>query len=255
MAVNKLVSIKGPVYEAMQDMGIDITRDIPTFTRWAIRAEEQIGSYYSYCKKIAVLDVVNCRVKLPDSASYVQRVILGDYGCECDDLFYLTCSNGLTGASSASQGFLIIDAGSENQKALGSGVNWQVQDNHIVLTSSHDGEKVTVQYLGLEEDADGFPRVSENHIEAIIEYIMYRYAKRSRFTNKKMERTEVQDYWHEWMRLASHSRAADDEISESDRREIVSLLHDPLSGFGMEVGMHDADDYVYGIYGGSNGGY
>src|SRR5690348_6473167 len=91
--VNNLVSIKVPVMNAFQDMGIDIGKDIPVFTRWAIECETgYIDSYYSYRKKIAVATINHCTAEVPQDAVFVQKILLGDHGCECDDLF-LRCNN------------------------------------------------------------------------------------------------------------------------------------------------------------------
>src|SRR5690349_4075757 len=87
MSVNKLVSIKNAVQDTFEDTGIDITKDIPVFTRWALNAEKEIGSFYSYRKKRAVLTINECRAKLPCDAMSVQIVVNGDQGCDCADLF------------------------------------------------------------------------------------------------------------------------------------------------------------------------
>ena len=86
MSINKLISIKSAVYEALDDMGQDITRDIPTFMRWATQAEKEIGSPYSWRRKRVVLNVKGCRAKLPMGAMTVKRVVIGDHGCDCEEL-------------------------------------------------------------------------------------------------------------------------------------------------------------------------
>lgn len=236
MSVNKLISIKEPILEAMKDMGIDITRDRATFAMWAVRAEKDIGSYYSYKRKRAVLDIVGCCAELPCDAAFMKVAVLGDHGCECGELMSSLCSWASTISVASTETFLIIDKPDTDGYCLG-GIMWSIQDNSILFNKNLDGQKVTVEYLGLEEDCDGFVMINENHKEAIIEYIMWKFATRSRFSNLKMDHTDIRTHKMEYFRLASDARATDAMLTESERREIVGLLHDPLSGFGLDVGI------------------
>lgn len=254
MGINKLISVKVPVLNAIQDMGIDITKDVPTFTRWAVWAEKHgIGSYYSLQRKRAVLKVNGCVAELPCEASFVQGVLLGDFGCDCGDLFSM-CFNsfGIVGAATTDT-FLIIDRPDTNQQVSILGIKWEVQNNKLIFKQNLNAlnvnstttvpqittpQKVTIQYLGIETDKDGFPMVVEGHQEAIAAYIGYMFCKRSRFSPVKMDHGDLQWHWREWMRLASEARASDAELSDTDRQEIAAMISDPYIGRGMEVGMH-----------------
>jgi len=236
MSINKLISIKQAIIEATDDMGFDITRDRPTFAMWAVRAEKDIGSYYSYKRKRAVLTIKGCCAELPCSAAYLKTVVMGDHGCDCEKLM----NNLYTWASSInvaqSETFLIIDRPDTNNFCLG-GVRYGVQDNNILFDSNLDGQKVTIEYLGLEEDCDGFVMVNENHVPAIIEYIMWKFCVRSRFSNLKMELGDTKMHQAEYFRLASDARAMDATLTESERNEILDMLHSPFSGFGLDIGI------------------
>lgn len=250
MSVNKMLSIKVPVLNAFQDMGIDLAKDIPTFTRWASEAEKQIGSYYSFKKKHAVLTIKGCTTELPCEASFVQRVLLGDFGCDCEDLFgrILNLSPSVISDNTQS-GFIVLNVENNDLPTCSfSGIRWEVQQNKLVFDSNRDGEKITIQYLGFEVDADGLPMVGENHVEAIVEYIMYKYCTRSRFSPIKMDHTDVQMHWKEWHRLCSHARAEDAQLSETDRLQIVAMIHDPYVGYGLEVGMYGRGEMMRGQY-------
>jgi len=241
MGINKLVSVKQAIFEASEEMGFDITRDKPTFAMWAVRAEKDIGSYYSYKRKRTVLTVTGCCVELPCSSAFLKAVVMGDYGCDCESLF-----GGLyswaSGASFAipTETFLIVDNGDSIGYSC-SGVDYGIQDNSILFNQNLDGQKVTIEYLGLEEDCDGFVMVNENHIPAIIEYIMWKFCVRSRFSAVKMELGDTQMHKQEYFRLASDSRAIDATLTEADRAEIVSMLHDPFSGWGLSLGVSDTN--------------
>jgi hypothetical protein len=245
MSIKKLISIKNAVQNTFEDIGIDITKDIPVFTRWAVAAEREIGSYYSYRKKISVLTIENCRAKLPCDAMAVQIVIGGDQGCDCGDLFSRCSvlsnnSVALTSISTFSNtnSFLVVDSTFGLNDLRFTSTGWDIQNDYLVFKSNLDGEKVTIQYLGLEVDCDGFPLICENHLEAITEYIMYKYCMRSRFSANKIDLGDAKLHFAEWNRLCSHSRAMDNEISESDKNEIAALLNNPLSGWGLTLGMN-----------------
>ncbi len=111
-----------------------------------------------------------------------------------------------------------------------------MQDNCIVFASNMDGQKVTIEYLGLEEDCDGFVMISENHVPAIIEFIMWKFCVRSRFSQIKMDLADIQMHKQEYNRLVSDARAMDGELTPSERAQCVAMLHDPLSGYGLFIG-------------------
>lgn len=244
MSVNRLVNIKVAVLNALQDTGIDVTKDIPTITRWAADAEREIGSFYSLKRKQDVLVVNGCTAEIPCDASTVQGVLLGDYGCECGELFTRCFGFAQSITAANTDTFLIIDKPTNDNMFLLGGIKWSVQQGKIVFSQSYDKKKITIQYLGFAIDQDGFPMIMENHVEAIVHFIMYKYAIRSRFTPIKMDRADINHFWREWMRLCSHARADDAELTDSERQEIVMMIHDPFSGYGLEVGMHNRFEYV-----------
>lgn len=234
MSINKLISIKVPVLEALGDMGIDHAKNLPDFIRWAVRAEREIGSYYSLERQIQVLTVDKYRAELPCEAMYAQRVLLGDYGCDVFDLFNTWCLGVTKPVTFAlTDSFLVISNPGETSPFMLSGMTWEIQDNFIVLSQNYDREKITVQYLGLAKDEDGFPKICENHVEAIIAYIMFRYATRSRFTQNKMDLGDSLEFKRQWGTLAREARAMDDQFTESQRAAILDILHDPMSGPGL----------------------
>lgn len=241
MAINKLVSIKIPILQAAQDMGIDITRDKPTFAMWAVRAEKDIGSYYSYKRQRAVLTIKGCTAELPACAAFLKTAVLGDHGCDCGTLFGNLYTWASTINVASNQVFLLIDKPDQNEFCLG-GISWEVQDNSLLFSKNLDGQKVTVEYLGLEEDCDGFVMCNENHIPAIIEYIMWKFAVRSRFSQNKMDYIDVKEHKAEYFRLASDSRAMDSKLTDAERAEIVSMLSDPYTGIGLSIGINP-DNY------------
>lgn len=242
MSINKLIPLKDIIYDAFEDMGIDINTDFPTFKRWALRAESHIGSYYSLSKKTFVLKVNNCCAVLPLEARIIRAVVAGDCGCECgdliEDLILWTIANT---TYSANQVYLSIDKPDSGIFPI-SALKYDIIDNKIVFNQNLDGQMVTVQTMSNVVDCNGEVEVNENHTEAITEYLMYKYAKRSRFSPNKMELGDYQLLERKWEKLRDGARADDAILNPGDREKIVEMLHNPYAGWGLQVGMYNPSD-------------
>ena len=242
MSINKLISIKNAVVDAMDELGQDHANALPLFMNWATRAEEEIGSYYQYVRKWKPIDISGCAAHLPEDAVKVEYAILGDHGCECGDYFYRIFNAPIMTAAVNNSGFLVVDSNPGDTSNVCGIVPYGYQDNKIVFDVKPKQDKVTIQYLGYETDCDGFMKISENHVEAITAFIKYKWLSRKK--NKSgAELQEMQFYFREWDRLCAHSRAKDSELTETEREEIVRLWHDPYSGRGLWVGMNVNRNY------------
>lgn len=237
MSINKLVSVKVPINDAINQLGIE--RIEPVFTRWAIQAEKEIRSKYQFKKQIAVLPVTDCIAKLPSNAARVQRAILGDRGCNCEDLFNQVCagvqlsSATLAAAANGDGSFLVLDI-TDGVQLTTTSIPHQVQDNKLIFDQNLDAQNVTVQYLGYETDSEGFIKVGENHLLAIMWNIIWRYYFRMRRPSP-MDISKMREAKAEWHRECSNARARDAEMSESDQNAVNAMLHDPLVGWGLEL--------------------
>jgi len=148
----------------------------------------------------------------------------------------LAISNTFSSLSSNNQ-FLVVDVGdSPNSTDFGCFIDYEIQDNKIVLSGCTTQTHITVMYDGFATDCDGFIKVGENHVEAISTYIQYKYwMRKQKKTNADIQM--MQFAYREWDRLCAHSRALDNELTPSQREEIAELYHDPYSGRGLSVGM------------------
>ncbi len=247
MSINKLISIHDAVYNAFQDTGVDVATMTPVFMRWAIYAEKQIGSIYGWKKLNAVLTGKGCRVSLPTDCMSIQRVVFGDFGCNCDSLMD---SCGLWAAQNwaiqnldngpfiqnGGDMFLMIDLDPSQPQSISWGLcgnPYEIQDNSLVYGRSVDKQKVTIRYLGYEKDCDGFLLINENHIEALTSYIKWQYANLTRYTPSKMDIWDVTNNKKEWVEQRNMVRAEDSNISPEEQRYIASMLSDPWCGIGF----------------------
>lgn len=249
MSINKLISIKTPIFDAMIEAGIDDDKNIPVFTRWATLAEKNIGSVYQYVKTIKVLDIENCTACLPEDAAFIQRAILGDYGCDCADLFSRFCANyyGNTTTMATSvdnNSFLVVDLGLTTSSGY-TIINYQIQNNKIIFEKNLNGQKITIQYLAYATDDEGFLKVGENHVEAITNFILWKYYMRKKRPSNE-DFFKMKEYKAEWHRKCADARAKDSELTESERQKIVNMHHDPHIGYGLSVGMYPTNgSYIW----------
>ena len=237
MSINRLISIKNPIIDALDMVGADRSVDMPIFTTWAIQAEKEIFSTPPLKRTRAVLDIVGCRAEIPCCVSVLEGAIMGDHGCDCGDLFNRYCLGNIFIADGTPSGMLIVDYDSSVEGGFTGYLAYQIQDNHIVFRNNMDGKKVTIQYKGYQEDEDGFIMISENHVRAITEYILWKYGVRSEYTQKQLSMQSTMLHKQEWFRLCKHSRALDNMLNDSERAEINDLVNDPYKGRGFWVGM------------------
>lgn len=247
MSVNKLISIKNPIIDAMDQLGVDHDKLIPIFTRWATLAEKEIGSRYAYVTKRKVINIEHCVACLPSDAVYVEIAILGDHGCDCRDLMTNTicgCTN--SGAFGGQMGtFLVVDIGIGVNSSIMGYVNHTIQNNKLIFEQDLNGKQITIQYLAIETDCDGFSLVGENHIMAIMWFIIWKFYYRKTSMNS-LEYGKMNKAEQEWHRECSHARAVDSELTYTDRQTIVNMLHDPYIGISLSVGMKTTLDGTWG---------
>lgn len=246
MSINALISIKNPILNALDMLGADREKDLPTLTTWAIQAEQEIKSHYALVKEKKILDIHGCKAELPCNAVVLQFAIIGAADCSCNDLRSLCSTNWFGNEIKDNTGsirldfnsFLIVD------QAIGGGIglgwniiDYEIQGNKIVFYQNLDGKQVTVQYLGTQLDEDGFPMISQNHVRAITEFIQWRYYVRSKVSSNPLPNDMLMEHKREWMRLCSHARADDAELSPSEHNDIANILNDPHAGRSVSWGM------------------
>lgn len=258
MSINKLVSVNNVIINLIDDLGLDHNKYKPMFVNWATTAEKNIGSFYQYKRKRIVLNICGCVAELPCDAVYLQRALMGDYGLDCGELFsacggFLNNVNARAGNIDLTS-FLVVDlpAGATSASPTGGTgifsfglVAHHVQDNKIIFDINRDGQKVTVQYLGIEVDKDGIPLVGENHLEAILEYCLWKFRRRN--VRSGIDLGLARDHEHRWNEFVCRARGDDAELSDTDRQRIVQMLHDPYIGRGLQL-VPSTGNFYYGFY-------
>lgn len=250
MSINKLISIRNPILNAMDMAAVDHDSLMPLFTQWATEAEKEIGGYYQFTRQWALLDVKGCVAELPCNAVKVEGSIIGDVMDNCCSIFNSVFGQTIGFVNPNIQdttGFLIVDNGGGDSNWTGgkSSVPFHIQNNKIIFNCQPSFKNLTIQYIGYSVDCDGFMEIGENHVDAITSYILYKWMLRKR-KKTGADFNEMQWHYKEWDRLCAHSRALDAYLSDSDKEEIARLYHDPLAGRGLYLGMTNPNNYGYG---------
>lgn len=230
--MNDLVSIHRAINRAQDNMGIENDKDVPVLIDWAIEGDKKIGSFHNYTERINVVDINDCKAKLPTATECVVGVLLGDCGCDCGTLFGTSLVTSKSGKiTSINQGLIVIDSGSE--EVVVSEISYYVQNNHIIFGSNYDGSKATVKTLGYEIDEEGFPMVNENHVEALATYLEYKFMNRQQYRNigPKFTIGQIQTKARDWNNECADARARDNERSIDQDNEIAAIWNDPLTAF------------------------
>ena len=235
----KQVSIKQAIIDAADETDSTILRDMPTLVKWAIKADQKIGSYYSYEKKITVVDVVDCKAELPDHCVRVLNIALGDYGCDCDNIF----DNGYSGIDAidtlAGDPIPAVVYYSRDDIFSWKYLDWEIQGNCIVFPMNFDGEKLTIQFLKYVLDREGLPLVNETHLEAISLFIQTKIVNREMWqslkSSKLFRNTSLQyegDLKRRYHRAVRNARAEDGKLTPSQERHIRDMVNNAISGGG-----------------------
>lgn len=199
--------------------------------------------------KRQVLNIEHCIACLPSDAIYIEVAVLGDFGCDCRDLMSNVCGC-LSSSPAATElpTFFVVDVGSTSGTSILGRIRHTIQNNKLIFESDMDGKQVTIQYLALETDTEGFPLVGQNHVMAISWFIVWKYYFRKTNMNS-LEYGKMNKAESEWHRECSHARAVDSQLTESDRKSIVHMLHDPYIGISVSVGMRTTLDNGWGVNG------
>lgn len=245
MSIKRKVSVFAAIQMALDNMSKDETIDMPLYTEWAMQAENHIGSYYAYKRKIYVLDICQCSANLPCEVKAVMGILIGDHGTDCNLKFppIYNLYNAYK-ASIANGNFLTIDLGGENYKCVLGG--WHIQNNSIIFDNDVSNiDKITIETLAYEVDADGFPMVNENHIDAIAQYIEYKEMLRNRWrkTEIRFQPYDINLAKIEWGRKCRNARAEDAEPSPTERQEITDMINNPTSGIGIALWKYNDNYY------------
>lgn len=171
--------------------------------QWIIDAEREIGTFGG------LLPHNNYKIELDNATTKIPLP---------DDLYTLTDA---CFGSNASMYTGVGSAFNKNCQCGGGNTNcgcikWYV--NGCYIYTSRKVDEVTISYLSIPLDEDGFPYVKEDHVPAIIAYIKYALLQ-ANFDDGKVQMAVYQTRYREWLmrKLKAKSRDATPNDAEMER--------------------------------------
>ena len=199
--VGKRVSVKRVVANVIRNLDIqDASRNFHNFIEWAFEAERKIGSYKTFVKKTARINVVNKQASLPnDFLSLIDVKKAGD------------ASN----ATYFSQSSATFPENTDKQ------YTFYLTEDTINLSTS-DCSELDVAYYCIDTDDEGFPTIADIHEDAVSAYIMWKYKARD-YYNGKLARAIYIDMERNWQRLCAQTRGNDNMPTPIEMKKAASI--------------------------------
>ena len=199
--VGKRVSIKRVVANVIRNLEIpDASKNFYSFVEWAFEAEKKIGSYKTFVKRTATINIVNKQASLPnDFLSLIDVKKSGD-----------ASSSTYFSQSSAS---FPADVDKQNTFYL-------TEDTINVSTS--DVTALDIAYYAVDTDDEGFPTIADGHEDAVSAYLMWKYKARD-YYNGKLPRGIYIDMERNWSRLCAQCRGNDNMPTPIEMKKAAAI--------------------------------
>lgn len=176
----KKVSVKQAIIDAIELSEPGMGRHMNFLIKKAKYIEKKIGSNLAHPVKAVSVHVTGCQVDIPDNCYTVMSVLRGNYSERCNAEFM-------------SHGTILMVEYDEDidpsetftwmplelpyvRRAL-----WREYGDSIHLVDEFNDEDVTIIFQEIETDPQGMWIVSESHIDAIMKFLIFIYAKKFQF--------------------------------------------------------------------------
>ena len=199
--VGKRVSVKRVVANVIRNLDIsDGSKNFYNFVEWAFDAERKIGSYKTFIKKKATINVVNKQASMPnDFLSLIDVKKSGD----ASNSTYL----------SQSSATFPSDVDKSN--------SFYLTEDTINLSNS-DTSSLDIAYYAVDTDDEGFPTIADGHEDAVSAYLMFKYKSRD-YYNGKLARNIYVDLQSNWQRLCAQARGNDNMPTPIEMKKAASI--------------------------------
>ena len=199
--VARRVSVKRVAANVIRNLEIqDGSKNFYNFVEWAFDAERKIGSYKTFVKKTATINIVNKQASLPnDFLSLIDVKKSGD-----------ASSSTYFSQSSAS---FPSDVDKQNTFYL---------TEDTVNVSTNDVSSLDVAYYAVDTDDEGYPTIADNHEDAVSSYLMFKYKARD-YYNGKLARGIYMDMQQNWNRLCAQCRGSDNLPTPIEMKKAAAI--------------------------------
>lgn len=180
----KKVSIRQAILDAIDESEDQIARHMNTLLKWAKYCEKSIGSANGYPYKSVLLTVSESHIDTPIDCYKVIAVLPGDYTSEFN-LQYAKLSTVTINVENISDDTDLEYVWGNLSTTRISEVLWEEVGDRVNIVDQYNDCDVTMVYQYIETDDKGYWLVNETHIDAIMKFIIYKYAKKFTFKNFK----------------------------------------------------------------------
>jgi hypothetical protein len=197
----KRVSVKRVVANVIRNLEInDASKNFYSFVEWAFEAERKIGSYKTFVKKTATINIVNKQASLPnDFLSLIDIKKTGD----STESTYLSQTSATFPSSVTKQNTFYLTEDTVN-------------------VSTNDISSLDIAYYAIDTDDEGFPTVAANHEDAVSAYLMFKYKARD-YYNGKLARAIYVDMQSNWQRLCAQCRGNDNMPTPIEMKKAAAI--------------------------------
>lgn len=206
------------------------------FARWAVEAENKIGSTNSYAHRECELTIKNKRACLPSDFIYLEGLKVGNT--------YLNVSYKqfrIFGNSDKSKNLSDVLAENINtgvtavMREDNTGLNFNNGLKAMVFSITNgyinfnvlDDTRVGISYMGLDLDEEGWPLIAQSHEDAVTHYLMYMY-KAGEYYENKLPQHVFKELQQRWFWLCGQARGDDELPNEEELRYLGNMWNQML---------------------------
>ena len=199
--VGKRVSVKRVVANVIRNLEItDASKNFYHFVEWAFEAERKIGSYKTFVKKTATINVVNKQASMPND--FLSLIDVKSSGNGSTSTFF-------------SQSSATFPENTTDQNSF-----YLTEDT--INLSSNSCTALDIAYYSIDMDDEGFPTLADNHEDAVSAYLMWKYKARD-YYNGKLARAIYVDMEKNWSRLCAQCRGNDNMPTQIEMKKAGAI--------------------------------
>ena len=197
----KRVSIKRVVANVIRNLEInDASKNFYSFVEWAFEAERKIGSYKTFVKKTATINIVNKQASLPND--FLSLIDIKKTGDSTESTYLSQTSASFPSSVTKQNTFYLTE--------------------DTINVSTNDISSLDVAYYAIDTDDEGFPTVAANHEDAVSAYLMFKYKARD-YYNGKLARAIYVDMQSNWQRLCAQCRGNDNMPTPIEMKKAAAI--------------------------------
>ena len=197
--IYKYISIKSVFAKVYRDLGITYEISELDMLEWSTEALSMIGSFSQYEEITTNLEFVNGKAKLPCG---FDRLVNIDY---CGQPMYWSTSTNRHNYECNGCGVPNYTSGCCND-----GFSFYINDSYLISDiNCEEGKKVSITYLGIPTDDEGYPLVPDDvyFMKALVAYITFMIDKQEHRKGKLPDKI-LQESKTDWLFYVNSARGS-----------------------------------------------